>query len=167
MVLNQDALAGIPAGNLASEYTNRLDVFNLQPDGVGKTGFISSGFLDSDGSINQLNTIRGKGDFESISILTTDTNVVEGKPAIYEVNVPEIQTPTPTSNVRLIPGTFPNLFTPESWFTNDFNVAFTPFPLYARQNMERSIKQGERQKQDAEIEEKENEKKKKGRRKTK
>ncbi len=161
MVLNQDALAGIPAGNLASEYTNRLDVFNLQPDGVGKTGFISSGFLDSDGSINQLNTIRGKGDFDSISILTTDTNVVEGKPAIYEVNVAEIQTPTPTSNVRLIPGTFPNLFTPESWFTNDFNVAFTPFPLYARQNMERSIKQGERQKQDAEIEEKENEKKKK------
>lgn len=143
MILNQKALADIPPGSLASEYTNRLNVFNLK--------FISSGFLGEDGSINQLNTIRGAGDVESVSILTTgsDTVVTEGKPSIYEVTVGEAgtapvpTTPPPTATVRLIPGVFPSVFTPEGWFTGDLNLAFTPIPLYARQNIERSVKAGE------------------------
>src|SRR5690606_7263475 len=54
MVLNEKALADIPPGKLASEYSNRSYIFNLQPVGEHKSGLIGAYFQTEDGKYHSL-----------------------------------------------------------------------------------------------------------------
>ncbi|GEM_PF-5517539 len=119
MVVNQQELAKLPQGDIATEVYGRQNVFNLGLD--GKRGFIEAGTVaQQDGKLvfQSFATIQGSGDLTGLK--GDGTNLIELTKTISET----------TPKFRVEAGPLPGL--------PDMMADITVLPFPVRQNIERS-----------------------------